>query len=173
MKKLLLVGALLALGATAFGVQEGRPESGNKTSVNVEVRAEITDDFFVISDIYGKPIVVDFGRIHNTQDQSAVTYVDYKVTSKANMEEPIGFGIALGKSTSANQPDEVTISTKLGGAEVESMKANLVLSEYHGIIEKGEKEYRGRITGTIGKDQIKDRPKGTYIGTTQLAITVD
>ena len=172
MKKLLLVGALLALGATAFGVQEGRPEKGNKTSVNVEVRAEITDDFFVISDIYGKPIVVDFGKIHNTQDQSAVTYVDYKVTSKANMEEEIGFDIALGKSKSADQPDEVIISTKLGGTPKQSMKANLVLSEYEGLIEKGEKEYRGRITGTIGKDQIKGRETGTYIGTTQLAITV-
>lgn len=169
MKKLLLVGALLALGVTAFGAN---PEAGKKTTANVEVRAEITDDFFVISDIYGKPIVVDFGKIHNTQDQSAVTFVDYKVTAKAKAEnDPIKFDITLGGSPNAENPTPVIISSNLGDPN-NKMKAFVALSEYEGIIQKDEKEYRGRINGTLAKDEFANKPAGVYTGNTKLEITV-
>lgn len=174
MKKLLLVGALLALGATAFGATPSLSDlEDKKTSANVEVRAEITDDFFIISDIYGKPIVVDFGKIHNTQEQSAVTFVDYKVTSKeAITEGDINFDITLGKKASANQPTPVKISSNLGDKS-NAMTAYVVLSEYEGLIEKGEREYRGRINGTLAQTEFNGKPVGVYTGNTELEITVN
>lgn len=173
MKKLLLVGALLALGATVFGANPTAGTAEGVAKTNVEVKAEITDDFFIISDLYGKPIVVDFGKIHNTQEQSAVTFVDYKVTAKSAAEtDPIKFDISLGKKTSANDPTPVTISTNLAGNKTSSMVASLVLSDYEGQIEVAQKEYRGRITGTLPKDEFANKPVGVYTGTTELKVAV-
>lgn len=173
MKKLLLVGALLALGATAFGENPTAGSAEGVAKANVEVKAEITDDFFVISDLYGKPIVVDFGKIHQDKKGSAVTFVDYKVTAKRAAEAaPIIFDITLGKKTSANDPTPVTISTNLAGKETSSMVASLVLSDYEGQIEVAQKEYRGRITGTLPEQEFAGKPVGVYTGTTELKVAV-
>lgn len=170
MKKLLLVGALLALGATAFAVN---PAKDTQTTANVEVRAEITDDFFIISDIYGKPIVVDFGRLFADQKQSAVTFVDYKVTAKEAAEtNDIAFDITLGEKK--NEPTEVVIETdKDPKNDKGRMKSFVSLSEYAGEIKVGENEYRGRINGTISVDELKGKQVGVYTGNTELKIVVN
>lgn len=167
MKKLLFITALLAMGTMAFGAN---PTEG-KASANVEVKAKIVDGNFIISDIDGKPIVVDFGELYADQTKSAVTYVDYKVTSKvAAVTNPIKFKITLGGK--ANAPTEVTISTDRTALTGASMKANLALSEYNGEIATGAKEYIGRIDGTIAVNEINGKPVGTYLGSTKLEIEV-
>ncbi|MFR4520826.1 MAG: hypothetical protein ACLT40_12815 [Fusobacterium sp.] len=169
MKKLLFITALLAMGTMAFG----NPNVGEKANANVEVKARIVDGNFIISDIDGKPIVLDFGDIYAGQKQSAVTYVDYKVTSKeAAKTDPIKFDITLGGNGSADKQTDVIISTDKGGTNG-SMKAVLGLSEYKGIIEVDKTEYRGRINGTIANTEFSTgKPVGTYLGNTKLEITV-
>ena len=58
MKKLLFVTALLAMGTMAMGAA---PVQNDTTTADVEVRAEIVDDSLVITDIYGKPLLLNFG----------------------------------------------------------------------------------------------------------------
>ena len=172
MKKLLFVTALLAMGTMAMGAA---PAKGDKASANVEVRARIVDDNFIISDIYGKEIVLNFGDLFSSQKKSAVTYVDYKVTAKDAAGEPgIGFDITLGGKNAATDPTEVVISTDndVNAAKTDSMKANLVLSEYVGRIEKAKTEYRGRINGTISVKELENKSVGVYTGNTKLEITV-
>ena len=60
MKKLLFVTALLAMGTMAMGKA---PASKDKAKADVEVKAEIVDDSLVITDIYGAPLLLDFGKI--------------------------------------------------------------------------------------------------------------
>lgn len=170
MKKLLFVTALLALGTMAFGEN---PPQGTKAAATVEVKAKIVDGNFIISDIDGKPIVIDFGELYADQAQSAVAYVDYKVTSKvAAATDPIKFDITLGGK--ADAPTEVTISTDraTGQEATSSMKANLTLSEYKGEMAVGTKEYIGRIDGTIASDELAGKEVGTYLGSTKLEISV-
>lgn len=169
MKKLLFVTALLALGTMAFGVN---PTEG-KASANVEVKAKIVDGNFIISDIDGRPIVVNFGELYADQTQSGVASVEYKVTSKVAAEtNPIKFDITLGGK--ADAPTEVTISTnrEQGAVASDSMKANLTLSEYKGEIAPKAKEYIGRIDGTISSTELAGKTVGTYLGSTKLEISV-
>ena len=169
MKKLLFVTALLAMGTMAMGAN---PKTGYSQQANVQVQAQIVDDQFTITDIYGKPIVVDFGKLYNNQTTSAVTFVEYKVTSKeAAIKKPIEFTIALGGKTAADQKTEVTISTDKA-APNGSMKAVLGLSEYAGEIKAGARDYIGRIDGTLANSEITGKPVGLYVGATQLEITV-
>lgn len=167
MKKLLFVTALLAMGTMAMGAQN--PEAGYSQQANVQVQAQIVDDQFTITDVYGKPIIVDFGKFYNNQTTSAVTFVEYKVTSKeAALEPGIAFDITLGGKASATDKTEVAISTDKDN----SMNAVLVLSEYEGEIKKGTRDYIGRIDGTIANTEITGKPVGLYVGATQLEITV-
>ena len=172
MKKLLLVGALLALGATAFGANPTAGTAEGVATAKVDVKAEITDDFFVISDIYGKPIIVDFGKIQKEKKDSAVTFVDYKVTAKeAAVGDAIKFDITLG-GKGKDEVTPVTISTNLADKTNGSMTATLGLSSYEGQIDVAKKEYRGRITGTISQDEFSTKPVGIYTGATEIKIVV-
>ena len=58
MKKLLMAMAILAVGVTAFGEE--------KASAPVKVRAELVKQNIVISDINGRPILLDFEKISTT-----------------------------------------------------------------------------------------------------------
>ncbi|MDO4589179.1 MAG: hypothetical protein Q4B33_04895, partial [Fusobacterium sp.] len=63
MKKLLMLGAILVLGATAFA-KGGlvQPNDENVAEANVTVKAQLVAENLVISDLEGNPLVLDFEK---------------------------------------------------------------------------------------------------------------
>lgn len=192
MKKLLMIGAILAIGTT---IAYGEPAEG---STDVKVRAEITDDTLTITDLNGNPIILDFGKISNKSTGVHNAEVGYKITW--------GEGVATGLSS-----NELTM--ELGGQDTEGKlgEAKKVRIYYNGNQTAGAKEssfntvvgldkysfelgatptateYTGKVLGTIDTkdvntlagvvegskiDKFSSLKTGKYEGNTTLTVTL-
>ena len=157
MKKLLLLSSLLALGATTF--------AADSASAPVKIQAEITADNLIISDINGRPILLDFGKISNAATTASNAQVEYKVTSTSAVtgETTLGMELTGGEApvlAHTNQTISDTIAT------------TIALDKAEGTIATGGTEYRGFIRGTINGTDSLSKTAGMYEGQSGLTVTV-
>jgi hypothetical protein len=203
MKKLLMLGAILALGTT---MAYGEGETTGKATADVKVIAEIVDDSFIITDLDGKDIVLDFQRIPAKayeMDTARVKEVSegFKITytGAGNFSSGSGNGVNLtfslkgvdeaGDSTAASTgtPTVVTMRRQVtsgdkGGEGNDIIKSNIFLGEYSAKIagnttvgQNGKAFYVGQIGGYItGSDLGEAAPAvGHYEGHAELKVTVE
>lgn len=170
MKKLLMAMAILAVGATAFGDQTA--------TAPVRVRAELVEESIVISDINGRPILLDFEKISKSQKTDKNAYVDFKVDATGTTASFTGITLSLGGSNAPTTPDEVELTNIDASLKNENtMKANLKLDKYSvGTVDttlnNGGTIHTGRINGTIKASEWTTKNKGVYEGQTELKVTV-
>lgn len=190
MKKLLMVGAILALGTTmAYGAVEEA-----KATADVTVKAKIVADNLTITDLNGRPIVLDFKKINKLDlNGTSRAIADYKVTYVGTE--------ALSK--------DGELSMKLGGKTVpvgvelvqqdsnkpDKFEAMVALTEYTGVMPKTTDEstnteanvYVGEIRGEVNHATARIAQDGQglnsttgislidnadYLGTTVLEVTL-
>lgn len=168
MKKLLMAMAILAVGATAFGAEQ-------KADAPVRVRAEIVDESLVISDINGRPILLDFEKISKKQTTDKNAFVDFKVEAAGEIQNVQSFALVLGQSNAATTPDEVTL-TNIDASKTNNntLTANLKLDKYTGATGNltAGTIHTGRINGTIKANTWTNNEIGVYEGQTELKVTV-
>lgn len=162
MKKLLLLSSLLALGATTFAAT-----SGDSASAPVKIQAEITADNLIISDINGRPILLDFGKISNAATTASNAQVEYKVTSTSAVVGDTTLGMEL---TGGEEPVLAHTNQTIS----DTIATTIALDKAEGAIAAGGTEYRGFIRGTILGDTTgsKDKTAGMYEGQSELTVTV-
>lgn len=189
MKKLLMIGAILALGTTMAYAQDYTGEA------DVKVRAEITEQELIITDLNGNPIVLDFGKISNKSTGVHNAEVGYKVTW--------GTGVTMGSKSNeltmklGGQDTEGTDGAKkvriyynddqTAGAKETSFETVVGLDKYS--FDLGENsnatEYTGKVLGTIDTTSVNavvdgdkssktfaDLKTGEYLGETTLSVTL-
>lgn len=168
MKKLLMAMAILAVGAIAFGAEQ-------KADAPVRVRAEIVDESIIISDINGRPILLDFEKISKKQTTDKNAFVDFKVEAASQITGVNSMKFVLGQSDSANSKDDVTL-TLIDASQTSNntLTANLQLDKYDGAT--GDLAagtiHTGRINGTIKANTWANNGLGVYEGKTELKVTV-
>lgn len=169
MKKLLMAMAILAVGATAFGAP---PQTA---TAPVRVRAEIVDESLVISDINGRPILLDFEKISKKQTTDKNAFVDFKVEATGQIQNVQSFALVLGKSNAATTSDTVTLTNiDASKANNNTLTANLKLDKYEGATGNltAGTVHTGRINGTMKAGQWTNSEIGVYEGQTELKVTV-
>lgn len=172
MKKILMATAILALGVVAYGVDK-------TASAPVRVRAEIVTGDLTISDIDGRPILLDFGKIASSRTSDANTFVDYKIECSGTYDDikSKAVTLVLGGSSSSAAADDV-ILTNLDASLIENntMKAKLKLDKYSATTPATEPAddviHTGRINGTLKASEWESKSAGVYEGQTQLTVTV-
>ena len=173
MKKILVATAILALGVVAYGADK-------TASAPVRVRAEIVKGDLTISDIDGRPILLDFGKIASSRATDANAYVDYKIEYSGNYSTDLqskGITLVLGDSTSATTPDSVTL-TNIDSSLTNNntMTAKLKLDKYSATTPATEPTddviHTGRINGTLKSTEWSSKSAGVYEGQTELKVTV-
>lgn len=168
MKKLLMAMAILVVGATAFGAEK-------TATTDVRVRAELVNEGLVISDIDGRPIVLDFKKINVLRTSDAAATVEFKVEStgeiqKGNLTLALGGknGVAEGELTKVTLTSlkdlKTTMDSKIG---LDTKQAAIEANTEAGVI------HTGRINGTLTKDQWQGKDAAVYEGFTQLTVTLD
>lgn len=182
MKKLLMLGVILALGATAMAEKE---ELG-KTTAPVYLQAEIISENLVVSGIDGRDIVLDFGQINKQNVQNGrgaeaefkVEYVGSKKSDDATLDIFLENQVVTMKHTTINDasPMVATLAmsdrlgtsyvNKNGGVEAKKIKMEAVTTQ-------GQELYRGKINGILSKEWIALSTVGFYEGATQLTVTLN
>lgn len=170
MKKLLFIAALTILGANAFAVTDPKtgPASGDTVTADVLVKAEITADSFTITDIFGKPLVLDFGKLAKDQDTNGKVWtaeVEYKITATKAPADAKTFDIKLGKETVTLKH----VNNKL--TQNNTLTATIALDETSKVMNANTDVVTGLISGSI-KEDLKDKEVGMYKTTTTLTATV-
>ena len=158
MKKLLLVTALTILGTTAFAAA-----LGDSVAAPVEVRAKITDDSFSITDIDGKELVLDFGKVGKTSAPDVWTAeVEYKITAGENNAETT-FNVKLA--------DKKVTLLHTDKAKGDTLTADLGLDKDKKVMAADKKTVTGIISGSI-TENITGKATGQYKTETELTATV-
>ena len=172
MKKLLFVTALLAMGTMAMGAKDITP--ADSTEAKVDVVAEIIDETLHITDIYGKPLTLNFGQIQKNTETGGVKVwtaeVEYKITANDKMTNEEKIDVKLGATTSGTEIAEVTLK-HINKDLQDTLTAKLSLDEATKTMKQGEDEVRGVISGSISED-LKDKATGIYKDWTMLTATV-
>lgn len=172
MKKILMATAILALGVVAYGIDK-------TASAPVRVRAEIVTGDLTISDIDGRPILLDFGKIASSRTSDANAFVDYKIEYSGTYTDVSNKGITLelGTSTSESTPDSVTL-TNIDSSLTNNntMTAKLKLDKYSATTPATKPTddviHTGRINGTLKSTEWSSKSAGVYEGQTELKVTV-
>lgn len=163
MKKLLFIAALTMLGANVFAA-----EPTGSVTVPVEVKAQLTDDTFSITDIDGKELYLDFGKVSRKAVPDAWTAkVEYKITAEENGTKDTEFAMKL-----AN--DDLILKHE-NNSLADQLIANLGLDAATKVMLQNETVTTGAILGNISKksmDAIKTTATGKYHATTYLTATV-
>lgn len=180
MKKLLMMGAILVLGATVMGAN---PVSETNTAP-VYLQAEITADNLIISGIDGRDILLDFGRISkNTMENTGrgaeaefkVEYVGTKKSTDNQLSIILQDNQVPMSHTTVSAAEKMTatlaMSDRLGTAFAEQAGKIAGIADINDIDKKGE-VYRGKITGTLPATDIRKATEGMYEGATQLTVTL-
>lgn len=169
MKKLLFIVSLMMLGANAFAADPvAGPATGDKVTADVLVQAEITADSFTITDIFGKPLVLDFGKLAKDQDTAGKVWtaeVEYKITATKAPTDAKTFNVELGKTTVTLKH----VNNKL--TQNNTLEATVALDEATKTMEANTDVVTGLISGSI-KEDLKDKVVGMYKETTTLTATV-
>lgn len=180
MKKLLMLGAILALGATTMAVDP----TTEKANAEVRLQAEIVSKNLEVTGLDGKDILLDFGTINkkNNVDVSRIATAEYKVTYTGdNKMSTNTLDILLVDAT----PELTHTTNSLAGPLV----ANLTMEDNRGtgfgvrgeglgaegislddIEAKGE-VYRGKIVGQLTNIST-NTTDGFYAGNTYLNVTL-
>ena len=167
MKKLLFVTALLAMGTIAMGAA---PVQNDTTTADVEVRAEIVDDSLVITDIYGAPLLLDFGKIQKGSKEVRTKVLEYKVSATEAPNANLTLNLKLAGAT---QKQEITLTHKDQSLpDNNTIKAYVSLDSYTGAMESGKTEYRGKILGSINPEQVANATLGQYQTFTSIEVEV-
>lgn len=191
MKKLLMLGAILVLGATAFAADANIDEKKNQAEANVTVKARLVAENLVISDLEGKQIVLDFGKVSKTRKSG---------TSEAETGYMVRYvgddlkGLVTGGKGNANLamyllnketgdfdqkavPVTMTATTQQKGQVADTFEVQVGLNTYAGVMplerEKGHdySEYTGVIFGTLDHDKTVSKPvNGTEGGTVETGV---
>ena len=172
MKKILMATAILALGVVAYGVDK-------TASAPVRVRAEIVTGDLTISDIDGRPILLDFGKIASSRTSDANTFVDYKIEYSGTYDDikSKAVTLVLGGSSSSSAADDV-ILTNLDASLIgnNTMTAKLKLDKYSATTPATKPTdgviHTGRINGTLKSTEWSSKSAGVYEGQTELKVTV-
>lgn len=174
MKKLLFVTALLAMGTMAMGAPANLDANKDKASAEVKVRAEIVDDKFTITDIYGQPLVLDFHKVMRDAETDVTTSVRYKVTTKDPFNGVSAkFTMAIaGDKTADGVGKKVTITnTNPANTKDNTLPVILGLDNEEKYLLENETEFQGEIFGNIKTDTTKN-VTGDYVGYATLTATV-
>lgn len=172
MKKILVATAILALGVVAYGADK-------TASAPVRVRAEIVTGDLTISDIDGRPILLDFGKIASSRTSDANTFVDYKIEYSGTYDDikSKAVTLVLGGSSSSAAADDV-ILTNLDASLIgnNTMTAKLKLDKYSATTPATKPTddviHTGRINGTLKSTEWSSKSAGVYEGQTELKVTV-
>ena len=165
MKKLLLIAVLATMATTAMAENL---TSGTKAESKVEVRAEIVSGGLKITDIYGKPLILDLGQANQGEATNLSNTIEYKVTAKdAAVASPIELTMDL-----AAKLDIYNSSADLtnGGTENDKLNVVLTLDNKSKSIATQQKEVVGTISGATKTTQ--ESTPGKYSNTTLLTATV-
>lgn len=200
MKKLLMLGAILALGATmAYGAEN------KEITTDVKVIAEIVNESFVITDLDGNPIILDFGKIPGnayTLDKRIKEVSEgYKITYVGPNGDATNFS-GKGITMTLKDTDQNSSYTEANGSitkvaqvimrrQISSgdngndatgketkITSNIFLDKYDGKLNSlenpGDIAYVGQIGGYIkGTDLGSSAPaSGDYEGFALLTVTV-
>lgn len=172
MKKILMATAILALGVVAYGVDK-------TASAPVRVRAEIVTGDLTISDIDGRPILLDFGKIASSRTSDANTFVDYKIEYSGTYDDIKSKAVTLvlgGSSSSAAADDVILTNLDASLTNNNTMKAKLKLDKYLATTPATEPTddviHTGRINGTLKSTEWSSKSAGVYEGQTELKVTV-
>ncbi len=170
MKKLLFIVSLMMLGANAFAVTDptAGPAKGDSVTADVLVQAEITADSFTITDVFGKPLVLDFGKLAQDQDTAGKVWtaeVEYKITATKAPTNNTKFLLSLG--------DKEVILKHVNNnlTQNNTLTATVALDKDTKIMKANTEVVTGLISGSI-KENLKDKATGMYKETTQLTATV-
>ncbi|WP_426711476.1 hypothetical protein [Cetobacterium sp. SF1] len=163
MKKLLTASLLVAMGAMAMA-EEITPPAADKrapqtAAANVKVTAQVVADNLVISDLNGRPIVLDFGKISN-QKTSGVSNarIDFKV-EKVGQEGSELEGITVTLAGLDGENKVQLLNTNVAAAD-KQIPASIALNAAEGTFVG--KEYVGFIQGTIDARDSKNKAASTY-----------
>lgn len=173
MKKLLFVTALLTMGTMAMGAGENLA-TDDKTSAEVKVRAEIVNDKFTITDIYGQPLILDFHKVMKSDKTDVTTSVRYKVTAKEVFNgKSAEFKMAIaGDNTADGVEKKVTIKhVNPEKTTNNTLPVTLGLDNETKYLLENESEFQGIISGNIHTDTTNNEV-GEYIGYATLTATV-
>ncbi len=173
MKKLLLIAALATMATTAMAANPGKD---TVATADVTVRAEIIGEGLKITDVYGKPLLLDLGKAFEGEATTLFNEIEYKVSSKAAAEtNPIKLDIKLAADTldivnttagidpiKANDNHKLTVNLSLDGKKGSEPSKKEILV--------GQTEVRGTISGsTVTTASSK---KGVYVNKIALTATV-
>ena len=195
MKKLLMLGAILVLGATAFAADSSIDDLENVNDATVTVKAKLVAENLVISDLEGNPIVLDFGRVSKLRDKGTseartgymVRYVgeESKLTGGKTQELQM---YLLNKKTGSFVQTAVPVTmaevsqtpNKDGSFEAaDTFDVAVGLNSYTGVMPNkldghDYREYTGEVFGTLTHSKaLKDLDSGDYLGTTTLKVTLN
>lgn len=165
MKKLLMLGAILTIGAIAYGVDSNIDENANISEASVTVKAQLVAQNLVISDLEGNPIVLDFGRVSKTRTKgTSVAETGYMVRYVGNetIEENEKNKLTMelmdknGTGFKGNSvPVTLSAMSQTQGKKADTFDVTVGLNSYSGTMpNKSESnhdyaEYRGIITATL------------------------
>lgn len=201
MKKLLMLGAILVLGATAFA-KETTPELENQSEAKVTVKAKLVAENLVISDLEGNPIVLDFGKVSKLRDKgTSEARTGYMVryvgdASKLDNEKNKLAMELKGKGGYEAEAVKVVLAevSQEEGKVADSFEVTVGLNSYTGVMplekEKGHDyaEYTGTVFGTLDHAnpavvkegdtanhtrKLADISSGDYIGYADLKVTIN
>lgn len=189
MKKLLMLGAILVLGATAFAADDAVDGNPNEAEATVTVKAHLVAQNLVISDLEGKQIVLDFGKVSKTRDKGTseaetgymVRYVgnpvldaDKELTMKLKGD---------GDYVQTAVPVTMTAVTQVldPAKAADTFKVAVGLNTYTGTMLKDASKpadsdysvYKGTVFGTLEHSAaLKDLASGDYLGHANLRVTI-
>lgn len=171
MKKILMATAILALGVVAYGADK-------TASAPVRVRAEIVTGDLTISDIDGRPILLDFGKIASSRTSDANTFVDYKIEYSGTYDDIKSKAVTLVLGGSSSSAADDVILTNLDASLIKNntMTAKLKLDKYSATTPATKPTddviHTGRINGTLKSTEWSLKSAGVYEGQTELKVTV-
>lgn len=162
MKKLLMASLVLAMGTISLA------KDPNITSSNIKVTAEITEDNLIISDLNGRPIVLDFGKISN---QKAIgetnAKIDFKVTKVGGNKGNVTLALV-----GLNDKKIDLLNTNVGAKELsKKLPASIELNKTNGTFD--EDQYIGFIQGTIRAKDSYGKQASTYENVLELKATAN
>ncbi len=160
MKKLLTGSLLLGMASLSFAATPGA-DTPQTAAANVKVTAQVVADNLVISDLNGRPIVLDFGKISN-QKTSGVSNarVDFKV-EKVGAEGADLTGVTVNLAGLDNSNKVQLLNTNVAAsAENKQIAASIALNAAEGTFVGNE--YVGFIQGTIAASDSQNKAASTY-----------
>lgn len=203
MKKLLMIGAILAMGAIVYGADAKIDETSENTNeATVTVKAKLVAENLVISDLEGNPIVLDFGRVSKTRDsgtsEAQTGYMVRFVGDTSNMDTEAEKALTmelLNKDTGAYMANAVPVRlaslTQLPGEKADTFDVTVGLNTYTGVMpEEAEAghdypEFIGTVFGTLDHNNanpmnngskanaLADLDSGDYQGETLLKVSIN